>query len=58
MFTMRFTMRSAPADPSVRAGSYAAMLDMVAWAETRGGVAAMLSRITAPRTGSCRRRCR
>jgi alkanesulfonate monooxygenase SsuD/methylene tetrahydromethanopterin reductase-like flavin-dependent oxidoreductase (luciferase family) len=43
MFTMRFTMRSAPADPSARAASYAAMLDMVAWAETRGGVAAILS---------------
>ena len=43
MFTMRFTMRSAAADPGSRADSYAAMLDMVAWAETRGGVAAILS---------------
>jgi hypothetical protein len=40
MFTMRFTMRSAAADPGARADSYAAMLDMVAWAETRGGAAA------------------
>ena len=43
MFTMRFTMRSAAADPGSRADSYAAMLDMAAWAETRGGLAAILS---------------
>ena len=43
MFTMRFTMRSADADPRARAGSYAAMLDMVAWADTRGAVAVILS---------------
>ncbi len=29
MFTTRFTMRSAAADPGARADSYAAMLDMV-----------------------------
>jgi len=32
---MRFTMRSATADAAARADSYAAALDMAAWAETR-----------------------
>ena len=33
MFTMRFTMHSTAPGPDARADSYAAMLDMVAWAE-------------------------
>jgi alkanesulfonate monooxygenase SsuD/methylene tetrahydromethanopterin reductase-like flavin-dependent oxidoreductase (luciferase family) len=37
---MRFTMHSAP---SARADSYAAVLDMAAWAETRGCLAAAVS---------------
>src|SRR5450432_2131260 len=43
MFTMRFTMRSAAGDASARADSYAAALDMAAWAETRGCLAVILS---------------
>jgi alkanesulfonate monooxygenase SsuD/methylene tetrahydromethanopterin reductase-like flavin-dependent oxidoreductase (luciferase family) len=36
-------MRSRTGDPSARADLYAAALDMCAWAETRGGVAAVVS---------------
>lgn len=36
-------MRSRTGDPSARADLYAATLDMCAWAETRGGVAAVVS---------------
>jgi alkanesulfonate monooxygenase SsuD/methylene tetrahydromethanopterin reductase-like flavin-dependent oxidoreductase (luciferase family) len=43
MFTMRFTMRSAAGDASARADSYAAALDMAAWAETKGCLAVILS---------------
>jgi alkanesulfonate monooxygenase SsuD/methylene tetrahydromethanopterin reductase-like flavin-dependent oxidoreductase (luciferase family) len=43
MFSMRFTMRSRSSDPSARADSYAAVLDMAAWAETRGCLAAAVS---------------
>jgi len=40
---MRFGMRSRTGDPSTRADLYAAALDMCAWAETRGCVAAVVS---------------
>jgi alkanesulfonate monooxygenase SsuD/methylene tetrahydromethanopterin reductase-like flavin-dependent oxidoreductase (luciferase family) len=43
MFSMRFTMRSRSSDASARADSYAAVLDMAAWAETRGCLAAAVS---------------
>ena len=43
MFSMRFTMRSLGSDPSARSDSYAAVLDMAAWAETRGCLAAAVS---------------
>jgi alkanesulfonate monooxygenase SsuD/methylene tetrahydromethanopterin reductase-like flavin-dependent oxidoreductase (luciferase family) len=42
MFSMRFTMRSAAAAAD-RADLYAAVLDMAAWAESRGCVAVALS---------------
>src|SRR5271170_210890 len=40
---MRFAMRSASPDPEVRAALYAATIEMCEWAETRGGVTAVLS---------------
>jgi alkanesulfonate monooxygenase SsuD/methylene tetrahydromethanopterin reductase-like flavin-dependent oxidoreductase (luciferase family) len=40
---MRFAMRSATADPGARADLYAAAVDMAAWAEDHGGLAAILS---------------
>jgi alkanesulfonate monooxygenase SsuD/methylene tetrahydromethanopterin reductase-like flavin-dependent oxidoreductase (luciferase family) len=43
MFTMRFTMRSRTTDPSARADLYRTLLDMAAWAETRGCLAAAVS---------------
>ncbi len=43
MYTMRFAMRSATADPSRRAELYAAAIDMCAWAEDHGAAAAVLS---------------
>lgn len=43
MFIMRFTMRSAATDPASGADAYATVLDMAAWAQTRGCVAAVLS---------------
>lgn len=42
MFTLRFDMR-APASGAPRNELYAAALDMCAWAETRGAIAAVLS---------------
>jgi alkanesulfonate monooxygenase SsuD/methylene tetrahydromethanopterin reductase-like flavin-dependent oxidoreductase (luciferase family) len=43
MFLMRFGMRSETADPADRAAMYAAAIDMTAWAEDRGCVAAVVS---------------
>jgi alkanesulfonate monooxygenase SsuD/methylene tetrahydromethanopterin reductase-like flavin-dependent oxidoreductase (luciferase family) len=43
MFLMRFGMRSASDDPAARAALYAATIDMCAWAESRGAVAAVVS---------------
>jgi alkanesulfonate monooxygenase SsuD/methylene tetrahydromethanopterin reductase-like flavin-dependent oxidoreductase (luciferase family) len=43
MFMMRFAMRSASTGAPERADLYAATLDMCAWAESRGCVAAVLS---------------
>jgi len=43
MYTMRFAMRSASADPARRADLYEAMLDMCAWAESRRCIAAIVS---------------
>ena len=43
MFTMRFAMRAETSDAGERAGLYAALLDMCAWAETRGCLAATIS---------------
>jgi len=40
---MRFSMRSAGPDPDARAALYGATIEMCAWAETRGCVAAVLS---------------
>jgi alkanesulfonate monooxygenase SsuD/methylene tetrahydromethanopterin reductase-like flavin-dependent oxidoreductase (luciferase family) len=43
MYTMRFAMRSATANPSERADLYRTALDMCEWAETRGCLGAVLS---------------
>jgi alkanesulfonate monooxygenase SsuD/methylene tetrahydromethanopterin reductase-like flavin-dependent oxidoreductase (luciferase family) len=43
MFTMRFGMRSAATEPSRRAELYGTAIDMCAWAETRGCLAAVVS---------------
>ena len=43
MFTMRFAMRAMTTDPAVRADLYGALLDMSAWAESRGCLAAVVS---------------
>ena len=43
MYTMRFAMRSKTTDPSARAAMYGALLDMAAWAESHGCLAAVLS---------------
>jgi len=43
MFMMRFAMRSKTTNPSERADAYNAALDMCAWAETRGCIAAVVS---------------
>ncbi len=40
---MRFSMRSATDDPAARADLYAATIDMCAWAEDHGALAAILS---------------
>jgi len=43
MYTMRFAMRSKTTDPATRAAMYGALLDMTAWAESHGCLAAVLS---------------
>jgi alkanesulfonate monooxygenase SsuD/methylene tetrahydromethanopterin reductase-like flavin-dependent oxidoreductase (luciferase family) len=43
MFTMRFAMRAKTSDPAERADLYGALLDMTAWAETHGCLAAVIS---------------
>src|ERR1700679_731546 len=43
VFTMRFSQRSATEDAAARADLYAATIDMCAWAENRGALAAILS---------------
>jgi alkanesulfonate monooxygenase SsuD/methylene tetrahydromethanopterin reductase-like flavin-dependent oxidoreductase (luciferase family) len=43
MFMMRFGMRAASPGAAERADLYAACVDMCAWAQDRGGVAAVLS---------------
>ncbi len=43
MFMMRFAMRSSSPDPDARASLYATTIEMCEWAESRGGVAAVLS---------------
>lgn len=40
---MRFAMRAATTDPAARADLYGAAVDMAAWAEDHGGLAAILS---------------
>ena len=40
---MRFSQRSATQDPTARADLYAATIDMCAWAESHGALAAILS---------------
>jgi alkanesulfonate monooxygenase SsuD/methylene tetrahydromethanopterin reductase-like flavin-dependent oxidoreductase (luciferase family) len=40
---MRFAMRSSTLDPDARAALYATTIEMCEWAESRGGVAAVLS---------------
>lgn len=43
MFLMRFSMRTATGDPDARAGQYAALLEMAAWADDRGCMTIVLS---------------
>jgi alkanesulfonate monooxygenase SsuD/methylene tetrahydromethanopterin reductase-like flavin-dependent oxidoreductase (luciferase family) len=43
MFLMRYAMRSATSDPESRAALYAAAIEMCAWGEGRGAVAAVFS---------------
>ncbi len=43
MFTMRFSQRSVTEDPAALAELYAATIDMCAWAEEHGALAAILS---------------
>ena len=43
VYTLRFAMRSATEDPAARADLYGAAVDMAAWAEDHGGLAAILS---------------
>ena len=43
MFLMRFGMRSDTTDPDMRAALYAGAIEMCAWAEGRGAVAAVFS---------------
>src|ERR1700689_4352189 len=40
---MRFAMRSSTLDPDARAALYATTIEMCEWAESKGGVAAVLS---------------
>jgi alkanesulfonate monooxygenase SsuD/methylene tetrahydromethanopterin reductase-like flavin-dependent oxidoreductase (luciferase family) len=51
MFMMRFAMRSSTPDPDARAGLYATTIEMCEWAESRGGVAAVLSQHHAAKDG-------
>src|SRR5271168_1776798 len=51
MFTMRFSQRSATDDPAARADLYAATIDMCAWAEDHGALAAILSQHHASEDG-------
>ncbi len=48
---MRFAMRSATPDPDARAALYATTIEMCEWAESRGGVAAVLSQHHAAEDG-------
>ena len=48
---MRFAMRSATPDPNARAALYATTIEMCEWAESRGGVAAVLSQHHAAQDG-------
>jgi alkanesulfonate monooxygenase SsuD/methylene tetrahydromethanopterin reductase-like flavin-dependent oxidoreductase (luciferase family) len=48
---MRFAMRSSTPDPDARAALYATTIEMCAWAESRGGVAAVLSQHHAAEDG-------
>ena len=43
MYMMRFSMRSMSPEPEARSAMYSALLDMAAWAETRGCLATVLS---------------
>jgi alkanesulfonate monooxygenase SsuD/methylene tetrahydromethanopterin reductase-like flavin-dependent oxidoreductase (luciferase family) len=43
VFTIRFSMRAMTADPAERADQYGALLDMAAWSETHGCLAAIIS---------------
>ena len=51
MFTMRFSQRSATEDPAARADLYGATIDMCAWAEDQGALAAILSQHHASEDG-------
>ena len=48
---MRFAMRSSTPDPDARAALYATTIEMCEWAESRGGVAAVLSQHHAAEDG-------
>src|SRR5580704_7300565 len=48
---MRFAMRSTTTDPDARAALYATTIEMCGWAESRGGVAAVLSQHHAAEDG-------
>jgi alkanesulfonate monooxygenase SsuD/methylene tetrahydromethanopterin reductase-like flavin-dependent oxidoreductase (luciferase family) len=48
---MRFAMRSTTTDPDARAALYATTIEMCEWAESRGGVAAVLSQHHAAEDG-------
>jgi alkanesulfonate monooxygenase SsuD/methylene tetrahydromethanopterin reductase-like flavin-dependent oxidoreductase (luciferase family) len=43
MFMTRYSMRSITSDPDARAAMYSAALEMTAWSETRGCIAAVVS---------------
>src|SRR5271167_3143101 len=51
MFMMRFGMRAATPQPDERADLYAATIEMCAWAESKGCVAAVLSQHHASEDG-------
>src|ERR1700735_1346843 len=48
---MRFAMRSSTPDPDARAALYATTIEMCEWAESRGGVATVLSQHHAAEDG-------